>query len=213
MKQGYLLLIIFLTSCSNNNRIIVGNYKTESYHQSFIKIDTASKFMFYSDSYRLLIEGQNRFWTEGTWSKKNKKTLLLNSTKDTILNQRFILQKQKLADSLESQFVFIDQNSDTVLTSAVYKNSELFFYRSHGPYLTNFKDKLFKGDTLLFGFSWGFEPLEFLIVDSSTMKYTVILKREFKPNYFKNTEFIIKSKKLINKKEKAIFKMDKRNSS
>ena len=77
------------------------------------------------------------------------------------------------------------------------KNGKNAFWRSHGPYLTIFEDSLANSDTLFFTFTWGFKPVQIVIDTNDPTEYTVTLNREFRPYYFRNTEFIIRRNKLI----------------
>ena len=202
----WLTIIIFLAcSCSVVEKNLAGQYNAKSFHRSAIILDSNHQFIFFNDGFGLAVTGERRFWTKGNWTR-NQRIQVLNSIADSIATPQFDMIKQARDFSGQSEFVFRDVNKDTILIYTVHKNHKINFYRSHGPYLTSFKDSLSKGDTLFFSFTWGFNPVQILIDTEQPTKYLITLNREFRANYFRDSEFIIRRKKLIRATDKAKFK-------
>lgn len=206
MKLLATAIILLFCSCKVSDINLLGKYDAKSYHRSTIILDSNNKFKFWNDGLEFLQSNENFLSTQGSWARVRKNRLLLSSISDSIAIPRFSIAKQKLNISSKSKFVFLDLNKDTVLMYKVYKNNDIAFYRSHGPFLTNFEDSLATSDTLTFTFTWGFKPVQILINDNEPTEYVVILNREFRPNYFDNTEFIIRRNKLIRLTEKTKFR-------
>jgi hypothetical protein len=211
MKLFATAFILFFCSCKVSNINLLGRYDAKSYHRSTIILDSNNKFKFWNDGLEFLLSNENFLCTQGSWTRVRKKRLLLSSISDSIAIPRFSIAKQKLNSSSKSKFVFLDLNKDTVLMYTIYKNNDIIFYRSHGPFLTNFEGSLANSDTLTFTFTYGFKPVQILIDDDEPIEYIVTLNREFRPNYFHNTEFIIRRKKLIRVTDKAKFRKTKSN--
>lgn len=206
MKLLATAIILLFCSCKVSDINLLGKYDAKSYHRSTIILDSNNKFKFWNDGLEFLQSNENFLSTQGSWARVRKNRLLLSSISDSIAIPRFSIAKQKLNISSKSKFVFLDLNKDTVLMYKVYKNNDIAFYRSHGPFLTNFEDSLATSDTLTFTFTWGFKPVQILINDNEPTEYVVILNREFRLNYFDNTEFIIRRNKLIRLTEKTKFR-------
>ena len=206
MKLLATAIILLFCSCKVSDINLLGKYDAKSYHRSTIILDSNNKFKFWNDGLEFLQSNENFLSTQGSWARVRKNRLLLSRISDSIAIPRFSIAKQKLNISSKSKFVFLDLNKDTVLMYKVYKNNDIAFYRSHGPFLTNFEDSLATSDTLTFTFTWGFKPVQILINDNEPTEYVVILNREFRPNYFDNTEFIIRRNKLIRLTEKTKFR-------
>ncbi len=211
MRTWVTLTILFNCSCKVADTNLPGEYKAKSYHMSNILLDSNGHFTFSNDGLEFLLNGESRIWTQGTWKRTPKNQLILSSISDSIATPRFEVNKQILTDSSQSEFVFIDPNKDTVLIYTVYKNDKIAFYRSHGPFLTMFKASLSKADTMFFSFTWGFHPVQIPIANDKPTKYVITLNRVFRPNYFRNTAFIIRKNKLIRATDKAKFRKTKSN--
>ncbi len=211
MKLFTAAIILLFCSCKVSDINLWGQYDSKSYHRSTIILDSNNQFKYWSDGLELLLSDDNFLCTQGTWTSVRKNRLLLNSISDSIAIPRFSIKKNQLDLSSESKLIFLDLKKDTVLIMAVKKNNSFAFYRSHGPDLTFFKDSLANYDTLTFSFGWGFEPVQILIYDHVPTEYIVTLNREFRPNYFHNTEFIIRKNKLIRKTNNTQFRKIKSN--
>lgn len=201
--------ILFFYSCKVSDTKLVGHYKTKSYHRSVIILDSSNQFRFWNDGLEFLLNNEGFLCTEGTWTRTHANRLVLNSISDSIAIPRHETTKQTITDSDKSRFIFFNINKDTVLMYTVYKNGKNVFYRSHGPFLRSFEDSLAKSDTLMFTFTWGFKPVQIAIDSNEPTEYVITLNREFRPNYFRNTEFTIRRNKLIRTIDKTKFNKTK----
>ncbi len=213
MKLILASIIFLLYSCKVSNTNLTGHYSAKSYHRSSIALDSNNQFKFWNDGYEFMLNNQTFLCTQGSWKRTQPNRLLLNSISDSIAIPHFDIIKRKITNSEKSKFVFINLNKDSVLIMTIYKNGKDIFYRSHGSYLTSFQDSLVKSDTLDFIFTWGFKPVQIIIDSDKPTEYLVTLNREFRPNYFHNTEFIIHRNKLIRVTDKTKFRKTKRNLS
>ncbi len=187
----------------------MGHYKAKSYHRSSIILESNNQFKFWNDGLEFLLSNENFLCTQGTWTRTQANRLILNSISDSIAIIRYEKTKQVITGSSKSKFIFFNLNKDTVLIYTVSKNGKTVFYRSHGPYLTSFEHTLTKSDTLMFTFTWGFKPVQIAIDSNEPTEYVITLNREFRPNYFRNTEFTIRRNKLIRTVDKTKFSKTK----
>ena len=211
MKICVTAIILLFYSCKVSDTDLIGQYKAESYHRSTIILDSTKQFKFLNDGLELAVRNENFLCTQGTWKRTTANKLVLNSISDTIAIPPFDISKQRITDSDKSRFIFFDLNRDTVLIYTVYKNGKIVFFRSHGPFLTSFEDSLVKSDTLMFKFTWGFKRVQIAIDSKEPTEYIITLNREFRPNYFRNTEFTIRRNKLIRISNKTKFSKTKSN--
>ena len=201
--------ILLFYSCKVSDTKLIGHYKAKSYHRSTIVLDSSNQFRFWNDGLEFMLSNESFLCTQGTWTRTKENRLVLNSMSDSIAIPRLKTTKQTITGSDKSKFVFFDLNKDTVLMYMVNKNAKTAFWRSHGPYLTSFEDSLTKSDTLLFTFTWGFKPVQIAIDSNEPTEYIITLNREFRPNYFRNAEFIIRRNKLIRTTGKTKFNKTK----
>lgn len=206
-----MMTIILYTSCKVSDTNLIGKYETDFYDRSIVCLDSSKKFRFWSDDLKLVITGQNFFFTQGIWERISPKKLLLNSISDSIPTPLFDVDRRELDPSKKSKFIFVDQKRDTISIYQVFKNRKTVFARPHGPLLTEFEDSSVKNDTLYFVIVSGFSSVEIPITSNIPTEYLITLNREFRPGYFQNTEFLIRRNKLIRMPDKAKFKKDKPN--
>ncbi len=203
--------ILIFYSCKVTDTKLIGHYNSKSYHRSTIILDSSNQFNFWNDGLEFMLSNESFLCTQGTWTRTTENRLILNSISDSMPIPRIKTTKKALTGSDKSKFVFFDLNKDTVLMYMVNKNDKTVFWRSHGPYLTNFEDSINKSDTLLFTFTWGFKPIQIVIDSNEPTEYTITLNREFRPNYFRNSEFIIRRNKIIRTTDKTKFSKIKSN--
>ena len=192
----FLLILSLANSCKVSDQLLIGRYKLGSFKNSELIIDSNNHFRYLSDNYRLVINNDHYFYTEGTWSRTSNDMLLLNSAMDSIPFIRYEITSVK-GNGNNSKFTFINAQSDTILIRDVYKNSKIAFYRSHGPFLNSWEGETKKLDTLTFTFTIGYRPIEIYIDSIESRDYCVTVFREIKPNYFENAMFKIRKNKLV----------------
>ncbi len=211
MRILVIATILLFFSCKISDIKLIGHYKAKSYHRSSIIIDSSNQFRFWNDGFEFQLSNESFLYTQGTWTRTEANKLFLNSISDSIVIPRFKIAKQSIVGSDKSRFVFLNPDKDTVLVYSINKNDKTLFWRSHGPYLTNFENSVAKFDTLFFTFGWGFKPVQIIIDNNNPVEYIVTLNREFRPNYFRNSEFTIRRNKLIRTTDKTKFSKTKRN--
>ncbi|MFT3902161.1 MAG: hypothetical protein QM727_03270 [Niabella sp.] len=209
MRLWVISAIILFCSCKITDKNLLGKYTSQPYQRSIIILDSNNQFRYWSDGLELAFNGNEFLYTEGTWARAKGNKLTLNSISDSIKNSLFDIKKQELNGANKSRFVFLNQEKDSILIYTICKNRDIIFYRSHGPFLIFFEDSVIKSDTLTFTFAVGYDPVKILIDTNAPTEFQVTLNREFRPNYFYNTEFKIRRNKLIKVIDKTKFRKAK----
>ncbi|OIQ97503.1 hypothetical protein GALL_205130 [mine drainage metagenome] len=209
MKHCIIILLLFLfASCKLSEKNIIGVYKLpEHYAKTELAIYSNNKFTFLrNNSIQALLKNENYISTCGIWAKEKGNKIILQSISDSAKHLLFKIQEDVAKESNISCFTFFDTFGDTVDISAYYRNKECLG-KVHGRQ-PSIKISISKGDSLNFYFT-GYKQWDFLKDNKRNLDYRITLFPEFNSEYFNQTEFLIKHKALIDKKNKIKYKKNK----
>jgi hypothetical protein len=206
------LFVLGLYSCKVTEKDIPGLYKLDKFPKTTLQINSDNTFEFSKNNrnpYLHPFEHQNEYFadTKGTWRIVDKKNISLTSQSDSLIYPLVSLQTYPARDRQYSNITFFDKYSDTVKILYVqYSNgSSVAVFHSSMDYFT---EDMTKRDTLEFHF-YGYRPYTLINGQKKNQDYKITLKPSFQPNFFKETVFRIKRKKLIDIKRKVKFRQTK----
>jgi hypothetical protein len=203
------LLFFLIISCKVAEKDIPGLYIYEGALKTKLKINSDRTFEFSRNNrnpYLHPFDHPDEYFydTKGAWKVVDKKTISITSQSDTLVYPLASTQTYPPRDSKWSNFTFYDTYGDTVKILYVqYADSSISaaLHRSM-DYIT---EDLTKRDTFEFHF-YGYRPYKLITGQKINQDYKITLKPSFQPNLFIETQFRIKSNRLIDIRRKAKFK-------
>jgi hypothetical protein len=178
-----------------------GNYSKENASKTFYQFDTSGKFTFFKgDPLLALLKHENYITTNGNWTIRNGRTIVLNSVDSK--EYKNVLVK-KINPTNVSTFTFLDMSGDTIPIIGATKNGQLFG-RFHNLMKT-FDLNLSPGDSVTADFT-GYDTFKFKITDTNQFKYHVILHPNYSSNYFRDKLLLIKKSKIVDTKLDETYK-------
>ncbi|MFT3705946.1 MAG: hypothetical protein QM802_26505 [Agriterribacter sp.] len=213
MTRATLILICVLVciiSCKVAEKDMAGLYRLDGFPKTILKINSDKTFEFSKNNRNPYLHpfdhpDEYYFDTKGSWRKIDKKTISLTSQTDTLVYPLVSIETFNPKNPSSSQFTFYDTYGDTVKVLYVqYSNNSITaaLHRS----MDYFAEDLTKRDTLEFHF-YGYRPYTFISGQKTNKDYNIILKPGFQPNFFIETMFSVKRKKLIDIKRKGKFRL------
>lgn len=204
----FIVVCIFCGSCKLTEKDAIGLYRWEKAQKTTFKLNSDKTFQFERNNPNPYLHpfdhpDENYFVTGGTWRMENDKVIFLSS-KDSLTYPLFKIKKTESSDSTYSHFVFVDSHLDPVKILYVMLSDSSMVSAMHRS-MNDFKHDLRNSGKLEFHF-YGFQPLEFMPDQMRNADYVITLSPEYKPGFFKGTEFILKRRKLIDKSVNAIFR-------
>ena len=193
-----ILSIILIAACKVTEDDFVGMYHSKGFPKVTLAINpdnTFEKIIIYGNPFLYGNDSPEYYFyrTSGDWQLSDNR-LILNSISDT-LDSRPEVQKSINAGQPDvSQYVFFDVYGDTIPINQV--KTPKGYLHSFAGRMSNCEYTASKNDSLDFEF---FGSPHYISVSESDTGYiyTVKLKPHFLPEYFRNSEFKIKRKKII----------------
>jgi hypothetical protein len=192
LKLFIFILLLLLSACKLTEKNVYGNYSKEKAFKTFYQFDTAGKFTFFKcDPYLALLKHQNYITTNGNWTIRDGRTIVLNSVDSSDYKNAVV---KKIKSGNISTFTFIDISGDTIPIIGATKNGQ-WFGRIHNLMKT-FDLNLSPGDTITADFS-GYDTFRFTNIDAEQFKHDVFLYPNYSRDYFRDKVLLIKKSKIV----------------
>jgi hypothetical protein len=206
------LLFLFLQSCKVTEKDMIGVYKLDRFPKTTLNINSDNTFEFSKNNPNPYLHpfdhpDEYYFDTKGTWHWIDKKNISLTSQYDTLIYPLVSVEINPARNKKRSYFTFYDTYGDTVKVLYVQYSDSSHVGALHRS-MDYYTEDLTKRDTFEFYF-YGYRPYLFVSGQRFNKDYKINLKPTFQPNFFKETEFRVKSKQLIDKKRKGKFRLTK----
>lgn len=210
-KTIYLLIftLFALTSCRLAERDYIGTYSLDRFPKTRIKINQDKTFEFVKINRNPYLHPSAHpdeyfYITRGSWVKTGKRVLTLTSQQDTLVYPLVTVKSSPPRDKDWSYFSFFDTDGDTVRIVYVQHTDKSISFSLHNT-MRYFMEDLTKKDTFEFIF-YGYRPYIFISGQKVNQDFQITMRPEFQPKYFKEAEFRIKRRQLIDIKRNGKFR-------